>query len=123
MNTFLWILQIVLAAMFLMAGAMKMMQPKDKIQEQMAWVEDFDGSHIKGIGGLEVLAAIGLILPGVLDIAGALTAWAALGLLVLMIGAAVVHGRRKEWPYVGMNLMLGILAAIVAWGRFGDYSF
>ena len=123
MNTFIWILQIVLAAMFLMAGAMKMMQPKDKIQEQMAWVEDFDGSHIKGIGGLEVLAAIGLILPGVLDIAGALTAWAALGLVVLMIGAAVVHGRRKEWPYVGMNLMLGILAAIVAWGRFGDYSF
>lgn len=123
MNAFIWILQIVLAAMFLMAGAMKMMQPKEKIQETMAWVEDFDGSHIKGIGALEVAAAIGLILPGALDIAPVLTAWAALGLLLLMVGAAITHGRRGEWPYVGMNMMLAILAAIVVWGRFGDYSF
>lgn len=100
------------------------MQPKEKIQESMAWVEDFDGSHIRGIGALEVLAAVGLILPGVLNIAPALTAWAALGLLLVMVGAAIVHGRRGEWvPYVGMNIMLAILAAIVVWGRFGDYAF
>lgn len=124
MNAFIWILQIVLAAMFLMAGAMKLMQPKEKIQESMAWVEDFDGSHIKGIGALEVLAAIGLILPGVLNIAPGLTAWAALGLLLLMVGAAITHGRRGEWvPFVAMNIMLAIVAAIVAWGRFGDYAF
>ena len=100
-----------------------MMQPKEKIQETMAWVEDFDGSHIKGIGALEVLAAFGLILPGALDIAPVLTAWAALGRLLLMVGAAITHGRRGEWPYVGMNMMLAILAAIVVWGRFGDYAF
>ena len=123
MNAFIWILQIVLAAMFLMAGAMKVMQPKEKLHEKMGWVEDFDGWHVKVLGELEVLAAIGLILPGVLNFAPGLTAWAALGLAVMMIGAAITHGRRKEWPYVAMNLMLGILAAIVAWARFGDYSF
>jgi len=123
MNAFLWILQIVLAALFLMAGVMKVMQPKEKLHERMAWVEDFDGSHIRIIGILEVLAAIGLVLPGLFDILPGLTAWAALGLVLMMVGAAITHGRRKEWPYVGMNVMLGVLALIVVWGRFGDYAF
>ncbi len=123
MNAFIWILQIVLAGVFLMAGAMKLTQPKEKIQESMAWVEDFDGSHLKGIGALEVLAAIGLIVPGVLNVAPVLTAWAALGLVLLMVGAAIVHGRNGEWPYVGMNIMLAVLAVVVGWGRFGDYAF
>lgn len=123
MNAFIWILQIVLAVVFLMAGAMKMMKSKEELHEQMAWVEDFDGSHLKAIGMLEVLAAIGLILPGLFDIVPGITAWAALGLVVIMIGGTVTHARRQEWPYVGMNVMLGVLAAIVAWGRFGDYSF
>jgi uncharacterized membrane protein YphA (DoxX/SURF4 family) len=123
MNAFIWILQVALAAMFLMAGAMKMMQPKDKIQENMAWVEDFDGSHIRAIGLLEVLAAIGLVLPGLFNVIPGVTPWAALGLVLLMIGAAVVHARRQEWPYLGLNVMLLILAAIVVWGRFGDYAF
>lgn len=124
MNAFIWILQIVLALAFMMAGVMKVMQPKEKLFEKMAWVEDFDGSHIKAIGGLEVLAAIGLILPGLFDIIPGITAWAALGLVLTMIGAAVVHGRRKEYvPMMATNIVLGVLAAIVAWGRFGDYKF
>lgn len=123
MNAFIWILEIVLAALFLMAGTMKMMQPKEKLHEKMGWVEDFDGSHLKAIGGLEVLAAVGLVLPGLFNIIPGITAWAALGLVLTMIGAVVVHARRQEWQHAGMNVVLGILALIVVWGRFGDYAF
>lgn len=124
MNTFLWILQIVLAGVFLMAGVMKLMQPKEKLQQAMAWVEDFDGSHIKAIGGLEVLAALGLVVPGWFDIAAGVTPYAAIGLVLLMVGAAVTHARRKEYvPFMAMNIGLAVLALIVVWGRLGDYSF
>ena len=71
-----------------------------------------------------MLAAIGLVLPGALNIAAGITPYAALGLVLLMIGAAVTHARRGEYiPYMAMNIVLAILAAIVVWGRFGDYAF
>jgi len=123
-NAFIWILQIVLAGMFLMAGAMKVMKTKDDLLEQMAWVEDFDGTHITTIGGLEILAAIGLVLPGAFNVLPGVTPWAALGIAALMIGAAITHIRRGEVvPYAVTNIGLGVMAAIVAWGRFGDYAF
>ena len=59
MNAALWIVQIVLAMMMLMAGAMKVMKSKDELHEKMGWVEDFSENTIKAIGGLEVLGAIG----------------------------------------------------------------
>lgn len=123
MNAALWIVQIVLAFMFLMAGAMKMMKSKDQLREQQGWVEDFSESTIKGIGGLEVLGAIGLILPAVTDIATVLLPLAATGLAITMVGAAVVHFRRGEMPNVAVNVMLLVLSVLVAWGRFGDYAF
>jgi hypothetical protein len=70
-----------------------------------------------------VLAAIGLILPAVLDIAPVLVPLAATGLVLLMLGAAVTHARRKESQMIIINAVLLILAAVVAWGRFGPYSF
>jgi hypothetical protein len=109
--------------MFLMAGAMKMMKSKDQLREQQGWVEDFSESTIKGIGGLEVLGAIGLILPAVTDIATVLVPLAATGLAITMVGAAVVHFRRGEMPNVAVNVMLLVLSVLVAWGRFGDYAF
>ena len=124
MNVILWIVQIGLAGMFAMVGAMKLMKSKEELHEQMGWVENFDGSHIKAIGGLEVLGAVGLVLPGAFDIAAGVTPWAALGLVLLMVGAAITHARRGEHvPYMVMNITLGVLAAIVVWGRFGDYAF
>lgn len=123
MNAALWVVQIVLAFMFLMAGAMKMMKSKDELHEKMGWVEDFSESTIKGIGGLEVLGAIGLILPAVTGIATILVPLAATGLAITMILAAVVHFRRGEMPNVAVTVMLLVLSVFVAWGRFGDYAF
>jgi hypothetical protein len=77
---------------------------------------------VKAIGALEVLAAIGLILPALTGIATVFVPLAALGLALLMIGAAITHGRRKEYPFVAGNVVLLILALIVAWTRFGSYS-
>jgi hypothetical protein len=89
----------------------------------MGWVDDFSPAAIKAIGTLEVLAAIGLVLPPVLDIAAVLAPLAALGLVLLMTGAAITHGRRGEMQMIAVNVVLGALAAVVAWGRFGPYSF
>ena len=89
----------------------------------MAWTEDFSPGVIKTIGALELLAAIGLILPAALNIAPVLVPLAATGLAVIMIGAMVTHARRREFPMIAGNLVLLVLAALVMWGRFGPYSF
>ncbi|HEV7756399.1 MAG TPA: DoxX family protein [Mycobacteriales bacterium] len=123
MNIVLWIIAGVLALAFLAAGLTKLTQPKDKLAANMAWVEDFSPGAVKAIGGLEVLAAIGLILPAALDVVTVLVPLTAVGLVVLMVGAAVTHGRRKETPMIAINLVLLVLAAVVVWGRFGPYSF
>ncbi len=118
MNTVLWIVQIVLALMFLMAGFMKIGQPKEKLAERMAWVEDFQQGRIRLIGVLEILAAIGLILPQATGILPWLTPLAAVGLVLLMIGAAMTHARRGEGQMIMLNMMLLLLTAFVAVGRF-----
>ncbi len=124
MNIVLWIIAGLLALAFLAAGAMKLAQPKEKLAASgMAWVEDFSPAMIKTIGALEVLAAIGLILPAVLDIAPVLVPLAALGLAVMMVGAAITHVRRKENQMVFVNVLLLVLALAVAIGRFGPVPF
>ena len=70
-----------------------------------------------------MLAAIGLILPPLVNIAPILTPIAASGLIIVMIGAIVTHARRREYPNVGVNVLLAIMAAVVAWGRFGPHAF
>lgn len=118
MNTALWIVQILLALAFGMAGFMKATQPKEKLAKQMGWVNDFAANTVKGIGALEILAAIGLILPMLTGILPILTPLAAVGLILTMIGAAVTHLRRKETPMIAINAVLLVLAAFVAYGRF-----
>lgn len=63
MNIFLWVLQILLAANFAMAGILKSTQPREKLGTRMAWVEDFSANTVRFIGVVELLGAVGLILP------------------------------------------------------------
>lgn len=123
MNTFLWVLQWVLAAAFLVSGALKAFRPKEQLASQMGWVNDFSGPVVKLIGALEILAAIGLVVPALTGIAVILTPLAAVGLILVMIGAIATHARRKEYPIAVANLVLLLIAAVIAWGRFGPYSF
>ena len=84
----------------------------------MAWVEDFSQETVRPIGTLEVLGAIGLMLPALTGILTWLTPLAAAGLVLLMIGAALTHLRRIEYRNIAVNAVLLILAAFVAYGRF-----
>jgi len=124
MNVVLWIIASLLAAAFLAAGLMKVSQPKEKLAASgMEWTADFSVNTVKLIGGLEILAAIGLILPAAVDIVPVLVPLAAVGLVLIMAGAVLTHTRRKEFPMIAVNLVLLVLAALVVWGRFGPYSF
>jgi hypothetical protein len=124
MNVALWIVQGVLAAFFGAGGVVKATRDRKRLfDDGMTWVEDFSAGGVKAIAVLEVLAAIGLILPAVTGIAPVLTPMAAVGLGLLMAGAAVVHFRRGEIPYIGVTLALMAVALLVAWGRFGPYAF
>ncbi len=118
MNVALWVVQVLLALVFGMVGMMKLTQPIEKMKERAGWVEDFSPTIIKVIGLLEVLAAIGLILPALTGILPVLTPLAGVGLVLTMIGAAITHFRHNEFPNIIANIVLLALAAFVAYGRF-----
>ncbi|HEY0239602.1 MAG TPA: DoxX family protein [Friedmanniella sp.] len=123
MNVLLWIVAGLLALAFLGAGLTKVSQPKDKLAGTMGWVDDFSPAAVKTIGALEVLGAIGLVLPALVDVAPVLVPVAATGLAVTMVGAIVVHLRRHEPQMVVVNVVLLVLALLVAVLRFGPYAF
>ncbi|WP_431977679.1 DoxX family protein [Micromonospora haikouensis] len=123
MNIALWALQILLALVFAGAGLTKVAQPKEKLREKMAWVEGVPDGAVKALGALEVLAAIGLVLPALTGIATVLTPLAAVGAAIVMAGAVVVHVRAKEYPPAAFTALLLVAALVVAWGRFGPYAF
>lgn len=122
MNTALWVVSIVLALAFLAAGAMKVAQSREQLMSKMPWAEDYSPGQIKLIGAVEVLGAVGLILPGLTGIAPILVPLAAVGLGLVMLGAAVVHIRRGDGAGAAVApIVFALLCAFVAWGRFGAY--
>lgn len=122
MNTATWIVQGLLALAMLGAGAMKLIKSRKDLLSSgasMAWAEDFSDGGVKLIGVVEVVAAVGLVLPWALQVAPALTPLAGVGVVLLMVGALVVHLRRNESKAVGGPVLLALLGAFVAVSRFG----
>lgn len=108
-----WIVSGLVAVAFLAAGLMKLTRPKEALAASgLAWTEDFSEPTVKVIGAAEVLGAIGIVLPALTGIAPILSPIAASALALVMVGAIVVHVRRKENPTV--NIVLLILAAASA---------
>jgi uncharacterized membrane protein YphA (DoxX/SURF4 family) len=122
METVLWILQILLAGAFAFAGLFKLTQRRAKYLESQPSMADFTDSQVKGIGVLEVLAAIGLIAPAALGVVPLLTAFAAAGVVLLMVGAARHHLRHSETQMLPVNFVLGAIALFVAIERFGPHA-
>jgi uncharacterized membrane protein YphA (DoxX/SURF4 family) len=123
METLLWILQIALAVLFGTVGIVKLTKSRRELAPRMTWVADSTDARVKAVGALEVMAAVGLILPAALGILPKLTALAAFGVVLLMIGAIKTHGDRKEWSHVPPNLVIAAIALFVALQRFGPHAF
>ena len=118
MNISLWILQLVLAVMFGMAGLMKATTPIAELAEKMVWPGDIPEALVRFIGISEFLGGIGLVLPALTRIKPRLTALAGAGLALVMALALAFHVFRGEFQMFLPNLVIGALAAFVAWGRF-----
>ena len=113
MTSALWIVQGLLAAVFLFAGGMKLVLPLDELTGPVA----VPGVFLRFIGVCEVLGALGLILPGLLRVRPGLTPLAAAGLMIIMIGATGITLVAGEFVAALISLVVGLLAAFVAYGR------
>ena len=118
MNIALWILQILVALAFLLAGSMKVSQSMDRLKKNMGWTAHTTPGIVRLVGTLEILGALGLILPAVTHVLPWLTPVAAAGLVLTMIGAFIVHVRLKEFSRLGVPLILLLLALFIVYGRF-----
>jgi hypothetical protein len=118
MNTILWILQALLAALFFFSGSMKSTQSEQwLVTHNQTGVAGLSGTIIKFIGICEILGAIGLILPWWLNILPILTPIAATGFCIIMVLAAPRHYRLREPKNVAINIVVFLLCAFVAYGR------
>ncbi len=117
MNIALWVVQVLLGLVFIMAGATKGFQPIEAMAEQMPWVTDVPAGLVRFIGISELLGGIGLLLPSILRIKPNLTVLAAIGLTIVMVLAALFHASRGEFPAIGANAVFVAMTAFVAWGR------
>jgi putative oxidoreductase len=118
LNIGLWLTQSILALMFGMAGVMKTTQPIAELAQKLGWPGAIPPGLVRFIGTAEFLGALGLILPSVTRIRPGLTPLAAAGLVTVMVLASVFHLTRGELNLIVFNLVLGLAAAFVAWGRY-----
>jgi hypothetical protein len=126
MNIALWIVAGLLSVVYLFAGSLKLIIPKEKIAAMTSsagWVDDFSAGSVKAIAAVEILAAVGLVVPAATDIVPILTPVSAVGLVLLMAGAVMTRIRRQETTAMVADLVYLALAAFIAWGRFGPESF
>jgi hypothetical protein len=119
-NIALWIVQSVLALVYLATGGLKIVRPREQLvaSGNFDWMKDSSDAGVKAVGLVEILGALGVILPRLTGIASILTPIAAIGLVVVQIGALRVHLVRNERQPLPANLLLLLLAAFVAVGRF-----
>ena len=117
-NKVLWTVQALLAALFLFAGAMKLILPI----EAMAGPVALPGPFLRFLGVAEVLGAMGLILPGLVRVHMELTPAAAAGLVVIMTGATIITCVSTGAAAALFPLLVGLLAGTVAYGRSGQVS-
>lgn len=114
----LWVVQVLLTAAFVMAGLMKLTTPIAELAVKMSWVNHTPAGLVRFIGGSELLGGLGLLLPAATRIKPILTPVAASALVLVMVLAAGFHLYLGEAGLMMPSLVLGVLSAFVAWGRF-----
>lgn len=117
MHITLWVAQVLLA-LSLISGTFLKFMPIEKISAMMPWTGQVPEIIVRLLGIVDLLGALGLILPALLRLKPKLTPWAALCTVALMLCATIFHISRGEASAIGFNLFCIVLAAFVAWGRF-----
>jgi uncharacterized membrane protein YphA (DoxX/SURF4 family) len=115
-NLILWIFQIGLGIFFISFGIVHFVVPEG-LPTQLSWMYDLDDAFHYIAGIAEILGGLGLILPGLTRIVPGLVPAAAIGLILVMLGAIVWHFGREEYPNMGINAVVAVALAYVAYGR------
>jgi hypothetical protein len=110
-----WVIAALLAAVYVFGGAKKLLQSQDQLRPMMGWVDAMPMPLVRTIGLLEVLGAVGVILPPLTGIAPGLAIAAAIGLAIIQIGAFALHLSRHELADLPLNAVLLVLAVAAAW--------
>lgn len=116
-NIGLWMLQVILATIFGLAGWMMLTAQFEFLNALLAWTQGLPEVAVRIIAVLEILGAIGLFLPALLRVMPQLTAYAAAAIAVLMLLATIFHAMRGEVPNLVPTIILCGIAAFIAWGR------
>lgn len=117
LNISLWSAQALLGAMFAMGGLTKATSAIAELAQRVPWAAELPEGLVRFIGVSELAGGVGLLLPALTRIRPALTPLAAAGLTTIMALAAIFHVTRGEWGAIVVNLVLGGVAAFIAWGR------
>lgn len=127
MNIALWTVAGLLALAYVAGGTLKVVMSKERLRAaggpSAAWTEDVKPLGIKTIGVLEILGGLGLVLPALVGVAPDLVPLAALGLTMIMVGAAVTRASRREYRLLLVDLAYLALIVFVLWGRLGPEAF
>lgn len=121
MDVFLWILQVILAAVFLTLGLAKAVVPMEKLKKAMDWTAEMPAPKVRVIGSLESLGGLGLFFPGLYPISKIIIPISAMGLAVIMMLAAIGNLRRGDREELKTNILLFFITGFVAVSRFISY--
>ncbi|MEV7085197.1 DoxX family protein [Streptomyces sp. NPDC093085] len=115
MSVAYWTLAALLALIYLFSGASKLTRSKEQLRPMMGWVDTTPMPAVRALGAVEVLGAIGLVLPPLAGVAEVLAVAAAVGLAVVQAGALVLHVSRRELSVIWLNVVLLVAAVAAAW--------
>src|SRR6266550_3864261 len=116
MEAALWVAQVLVALAFAFHGY-QLAFALETMRGRVVWPRDVSDRLLRPIGILEILGAIGVVIPAATGVLPSLTVAAASGLVAMMLLAILFHITRREWPNIGLNVVLGALAFAVAYGR------
>ncbi|HWG97801.1 MAG TPA: DoxX family protein [Pilimelia sp.] len=117
MDPALWLIQGLLAIVFVAAGVAKLLLPKERLHARMTWTRHCGQRAVWTIGALDVLGGVGVLAPGLTGVAPTLAVAAAAGLALIMVGAFVIHLRHAEYARAALTVLLFLCAVAVVVGR------
>lgn len=116
-NVLLWIAQILISTSLLWAACIKLFQPIEQLEIMWPWTGDIPSGFVRLTGVIDLLGALGVILPSVFRFKPILAPIAAIGIILLMIAASIFHISRGEGSQIGFNIVFALIAAFISYGR------